>query len=250
MTGPDDLLLKLAHAIATTPPTQALSERLCLASRNLAGADAAAITVAYAETNRVTLFATNTLSARLEDLQEVMGEGPGYSAAATGQIEICRLGSPAAERWPLFAGAALDLVGDATLHAVPMRPDQRMFGVMTLYQFEHADTDLAMDAPTLFRLAAATGAALVRDQDALDQDLLEGPWHSRAAVHQATGMVVAQLGLSPEDALAVLKAHAYAGETTLTDMAARVVDRKIRFYHPPRLRPDLPPDLPTDEGGQ
>lgn len=237
MPGPDDLLLKFAHAIATTPATHALSERLCLASRNLAGADAAAITVAYAESNRVTLYATDPLAAQLEDLQEVMGEGPGYSAARYGRIEICRLGSPSAERWPLFSGAAVDIVEHATLHAVPMQPDQRLFGVMTLYQLEHPDRRLELDEPTLLRLAAATGAALMRDQDAMDQDLLEGPWHSRAKVHQATGMVVAQLGLSPEDALAVLKAHAYAGETTLTDMAERVVNRTIRFYHPPTIPP-------------
>ena len=65
MPGPDDLLIRFARAIATTPSTHALSERLCLASRNLAGAEAATLTVAYAETNRVTLFATDEMSARL-----------------------------------------------------------------------------------------------------------------------------------------------------------------------------------------
>lgn len=239
MPGPDELLVKFARAIATTPATHALSERLCLASRNLAGADAAALTVAYADTNRVTLFATSELAARLEDLQEVMGEGPGYSAASHGRVEVCRLGTLAAERWPLFSAAALDLVGQATLHAVPMQPHERLFGVMTLYQLENPDAELALDEPTLVRLAAATGAALMRDPDALDQELQDGPWQSRARIHQATGMVVAQLGLSSEDALAVLKAHAYAGETTLADMAERVVDRSIHFYNP---QPPTPPD--------
>lgn len=242
MPGPDDLLLNFARAIATTPSTHALSERLCLASRNLAGADAAALTVAYAETNRVTLFATDSISARLEDLQEVMGEGPGYSAASGGRIEVCRLGTLAAERWPLFSSAARDIVGRATLHAVPMQPGDRLFGVMTLYQVEHPDSELALDETTLVRLAAATGAALMRDPDAVDQDLRDGPWQSRARIHQATGMVVAQLGLSTEDALAVLKAHAYAGETTLSDMAGRVVDKKIHFYNPPPTKP------PTERG--
>jgi hypothetical protein len=233
MAGPDDLLVRFARAIATTPPTNALSERLCLASRNLAGADAAALTVAYAETNRVTLFATDTLSARLEDLQEVMGEGPGYSAASNGQLEVCRLGTLAAERWPLFSAAALQLVGAATLHAVPMQPGHQLIGVMTLYQLQHPDTDLAMDVPTLERLAAATGAALMRDPEAVDQDLMDGPWQSRAQIHQATGMVVAQLGLNSDDALAVLKAHAYAGETTLADIAEQVVHRTIHFFNSP-----------------
>lgn len=233
MSGTDDLLIRFARAIATTSSTHALSERLCLASRNLAGADAAALTVAYAETNRVTLFATDELSSRLEDLQEVMGEGPGYSAASHRRVEVCRLGTLAADRWPLFAPAALGLAGPATLHAVPMQPGNQLLGVMTLYQLEHPDTDLALDIPTLERLAAATGAALMRDPQAVDQDLVDGPWQSRARIHQATGMVVAQLGLHADDALAVLKAHAYAGETTLTNIAAKVVDRTIHFYNSP-----------------
>ena len=233
MAGPDDLLIRFARAIATTPPTHALSERLCLASRDLAGADAAAITVAYAETNRVTLFATDDTSARLEDLQEVMGEGPGYSAATHHRVEVCQLGGLAAERWPLFTSAALELVGPATLHAVPMQPANQLVGVMTLYQLEHPQDDLPMDVRALERLAAATGAALMRDPEAVDQDLLDGPWQSRAEIHQATGMVVAQLGLNTDDALAVLKAHAYAGETTLIEISRHVVDRTIHFFNAP-----------------
>ena len=242
MAGPDDLLIRFARAIAITPSTHALSERLCLASRNLAGADAAAITVAFAGTNRVTLFATDELSARLEDLQEVMGEGPGYSAASHGRVEVCRLGTLAAERWPLFSSAALELAGPATLHAVPMQPNNQLFGVMTLYQLEHPDADLAMDVPTLERLATATGAALMRDPAAADQDLTDGPWQSSAQIHQATGMVVAQLGLGADDALAVLKAHAYAGETTLADIAKRVVNKTIHFHNSPT-------DPPRQRGG-
>ena len=242
MAGPDDLLIRFARAIATTPATHALSERLCLASRDLAGADAAAITVAYAETNRVTLFATDEVSARLEDLQEVIGEGPGYSAASHRGVEVCRLGTLAAERWPLFSAAALQIVGAATLHAVPMQPGNQLFGVMTLYQLEHPHADLAMDVRTLERLAAATGAALMRDPEAVDQDLMDGPWASRAQIHQATGMVVAQLGLNSDDALAVLKAHAYAGETTLADIAEQVVDRTVHFF--------TSPTDPPEEGGQ
>jgi hypothetical protein len=53
-------------------------------------------------------------------------------------------------------------------------------------------------------------------------------------------MVVAQVGLNADDALAVLKAHAYAGETTLADIAEQVVDRTIHFFNspndPPRQR--------------
>jgi hypothetical protein len=236
VTGPDDLLVRLAQAVATTPLEHALSERLCLACRDLAGADSAALTLAYAGSHRVTLFTTDALAARLEDLQDVLGEGPGHTAAATGRIEVCSLRDGRTSPWPQFADTALGLVGRATVHAVPMRPDGEVLGVMTLYREErHGDAPLALPGDTLLRLAAATAAALMRDPDAIAEEVEQGPWQSRARIHQATGMVVAQLGLAPDDAMAVLKAHAYAGEISLEDVASRVLDRALRF-HPPTDR--------------
>jgi hypothetical protein len=232
VTGQDDLLVRLAKAVATTPAGFALSERLCLACRDLAGADSAALTMSYAADNRVTLFATDEVAARLEDLQDVLGQGPGHTAVASRRIEVCSVGDGASSAWPEFAMAASAQVGEATIHAVPMRPDGDVPGLMTLYQLGHRDRALALPGDTLLRLAAATASALMRDPDAVSDEVAEGPWQSRVPIHQATGMVAAQLRLAPEDAVAVLKAHAYAGETTLSDVAERVLSRELRFRPP------------------
>jgi len=85
-----DLLVRLATAIATAPVTETLSARLCHACRDLAGSDAAAITVSYTSASRVTLCATDELSGRLEDLQDVVGEGPGRAASESGHMEVVR----------------------------------------------------------------------------------------------------------------------------------------------------------------
>jgi hypothetical protein len=62
----------------------------------------------------------------------------------------------------------------------------------------------------------------------------------RAEVHQATGMVAAQLGVSVTDALAALRAHAYAHGLRLSDLATAVVARRVR------LGPDSPsPSSPS-----
>lgn len=42
-------------------------------------------------------------------------------------------------------------------------------------------------------------------------------------------MVVVQLRLPPEDALAILRAHAYAQQSTLSEIAAAVVARRLKF---------------------
>jgi len=52
---------------------------------------------------------------------------------------------------------------------------------------------------------------------------------SRAEVSQATGMLVAQLGIEPTEALVRLRAHAYATGRSATDVARDILDRRLRL---------------------
>jgi len=52
---------------------------------------------------------------------------------------------------------------------------------------------------------------------------------SRAEVSQATGMLVAQLGVDPAEALVRLRAHAYATGRSSTDVARDILDRRLRL---------------------
>jgi hypothetical protein len=54
----------------------------------------------------------------------------------------------------------------------------------------------------------------------------------RAEVHQATGMVSVQLGVNLAEALVRLRAHAWAEDRLLADVAADVVARRMRFDDP------------------
>jgi hypothetical protein len=79
-------------------------------------------------------------------------------------------------------------------------------------------------------LADAAAATLIRDPlayAAVTQSGDLGGWSSRAAVHQATGMLAAQLHISIEDAFALLRSHAFATGLELTDVAAAVVERRL-----------------------
>jgi hypothetical protein len=48
-------------------------------------------------------------------------------------------------------------------------------------------------------------------------------------VHQAAGMVAAQLGVSVREALVRLRAYAFGNDRPLTEVAQGVVGRKMRF---------------------
>jgi hypothetical protein len=52
---------------------------------------------------------------------------------------------------------------------------------------------------------------------------------SRAEVSQATGMLVAQLGVEPAEALLRLRAHAYATGRSSTDVARDILERRLRL---------------------
>ncbi len=78
---------------------------------------------------------------------------------------------------------------------------------------------------------AAVGAALLREPE-IEQIDFRGPWLRRARVHQATGMVAAQLGLTTDDAMAVLRAHAFALEVSLDQVSDELVSRRLVFHVP------------------
>jgi ANTAR domain/GAF domain len=224
--GKAQILAALARRIAAGNRQQSLPERLADACQHILGVDGAAITLENTSIDHITLWTTTDAAARLDDLEEVTGEGPGLHAFRTGTAVSIRIVS-GGTRWPHFVAAARDLVGEATIHALPIRSDNDVIGVLGLYQM---GTEAA--APRLDQaqfLADAIGAALLLDTPDPDQQPGTGPWFSRAEIHQATGMVIAQLHCAVPDALAILRAHAYAHESTLHDIAAQVITGRLDF---------------------
>jgi hypothetical protein len=218
------LLAQLARLVADTGSDEAVETRLCRAYLQLVGGDRAAITVFSTPSERITVGATDELALQLEDLQDVLGEGPGPTAFSTEEIAVANV-STEQGLWPLFAEEARKIPGAAVLYAVPMRPGRTPIGVITIHQATPVLPDLARAQ----FLADVVGEALLTDSPALAGDFDAGPWSSRSVIHQATGMVVAQLSVRPDDALALLRAHAFFRSTTLTEVADRVTSRQLDF---------------------
>ena len=73
------------------------------------------------------------------------------------------------------------------------------------------------------------GAAPVAD---IPGTPVEEPWQrlgelDRLEVHQATGFLIAQLGVPPTEALARLRAHAVATGQTASEVAQAIMDRRL-----------------------
>ena len=227
MTDRTVILARLARLAAANARDRHLAERLCEACRLILNVDATSITVSNDTSSRITLAATNETATRLEDLQDVLGEGPCHEAFRTGHPVATGLDEEAARRWPEFTRAARASVQPVQIHCFAMRPGDHVFGTLSLYLAGSAR--VAESEETAQFLADAIGAALLRDPSLQAGPTESVAWSSRAAIHQATGMVIAQLRLGPDDALAILRAHAYAHDTTLAEIAELVVTRRLDF---------------------
>src|SRR5690606_23704182 len=94
--------------------------------------------------------------------------------------------------------------------------------------------DEHVDAVTVARVAfeLVLDAQAGRPVDDLDAMFLASG-HDEVAIHQASGMVSVQLGIAVAAALSVLRAHAFAEDRSLRDVAVDVVAHRLRLADPP-----------------
>ena len=229
MADVDDLLARLAHGLAQGAARGlGLPDRLCRAAATTLGCDGGAITIAYTQLERVTLVATDDTARVLEETQDVVGQGPGpdaFTAGAYARFDLLDVDGPD-PRWPLLESESLTELAPVVVHALPMgEGEDRVIGVLTLYQ-HGTDRDIDLEAGLI--VARVVAAALLADATSTHTSG-RGPWSERAEVHQATGMVVAQLGLPEADALALLRAHAFSHDQSVAQSAHAVVERQLTF---------------------
>ncbi|HEX5331346.1 MAG TPA: GAF and ANTAR domain-containing protein [Cellulomonas sp.] len=218
-----EAMTQLARAVDRGATQEPLAQRLCRACLEILGAGGAAITLATTRPESLTIWATDRTSAALESLQDVIGEGPSREAFDSGSPVVVQLDAAVPGPYAVFDDMAEDLLGKVTIWALPMRPAGTTIGVLTLYR---SSGGLRRTLDEAQRIADAVGAALLEDARTEVPTSLAA-WSERAVVHQAIGMVVAQLGVPTVDALALLRAHAYTSATTLTAVASAVVSRHL-----------------------
>lgn len=180
-----------------------------------------------------TICATDEATARRDEIQLDLGEGPGWEALSTGRPSLePDLQHSDNTTWPL-ARQALRETGIGAVFAFPLVVAGINIGAIDLYS----------DTPVLLNRQQLTDARLLsmilarqvlrRSLQAAEAEQ-EDPGaktgdYSRREVHQATGMVLAQMGITPADALLVLEGYAFATGRPLRDVAADVVARTLDF---------------------
>jgi hypothetical protein len=94
---------------------------------------------------------------------------------------------------------------------------------------QHARALRLADAAFLALLDLLSGSATTSDDGDLDGYRMGDSRFSRAEVHQAAGMVMADLGVTIEEATVRLHGYAFANDRPLIDVARDIVGRTLRL---------------------
>ena len=236
--SPDgDLRTALAAVLTSGERGTAAADRLCAACLSVLGVDAAAISLIDQGQSRGTFGASDPAARALDGLQFTCGEGPCLEAARTmAPVLVPDLQSPNEQRWPAFRDAA-QRAGVRAVFAVPVRVGRIGLGALDL--FRSVPGALSFTQLTDAALIAEAGAQILLDlvDDHIDGAARAAPleqWAqvaslSRVDVYQATGMIMAQLEVSPVDALVRLRAYAFSHELSASEVAQLIISRRLRM---------------------
>jgi len=171
--------------------------------------------------------ASDATARRTHELEVTLAEGPSWDAARGGHVTT-EHGTRLERRWPRYGPA----VGRIGVHAVSAAPVD-----LTVDHLRGALTVVGVAAPTL-----ASSESLLRDvADALARTVLRvpslvqpdsrdlpslelfGDEDFQPALHQAAGVLHERCGWDIDNAIALIRAHAYAEDRPVQDIAQEVV---------------------------
>ena len=209
------------------PGTIGRLERLCTAlSRSLPATGVGVSLLTDDNQGGGTVAASSAASRRLEELQFSLG-------AYTSRRPVLEpdLTTHGMRRWPGYARAACDH-GVQAVFAFPLQVGAARAGALDVYRVEPGSltTDALTQAVTFAEVAMGL---LVDGQDGAPQGQtttdLDDALAYRLEVYQAQGMVMVDLGVSIDEALARLRGHAYAEARPISDVARDIVAGKLRL---------------------
>ncbi|MEU2718743.1 GAF domain-containing protein [Streptomyces sp. NPDC007205] len=185
------------------------------------GTSSAAVTLVDAGQNQLAIAVSDEQSRAAQELEFVLGNGPTRDAAAA-RRPLHVSGRAIAARWPGY-GAGLASLGIASVAALPLPSQDSCMGVLTVF-----DPQPGPGGPAdLAEVAAALTPIVLLGPDA-DAGLY-GEIDIRATVLHAAAMLSAQLSRPADDALALIKARAFAEEVPIETVARQIVHGDLKL---------------------
>jgi hypothetical protein len=173
------------------------------------------------------------VSVTVQDLEFTLGEGPASDAYAEGKPVLVDDVELFNSRWPQFIRGVTE-AGICGVYALPLQLGAIKLGVIVLYRDEPGILEGDDLAAALLVADLVTNQVLDMQAGAVSESLAWGLEVDdyRAVVHQATGMISAQLDCPMGEALVRLRGRAFANERAIDLVASEVVTGQLRFDAP------------------
>lgn len=225
-------LTKLANDESELRGPELLPVRLARACAALLPVAGAGLSLYSTTDFRVPIGASDEMAADAERLQFTLGEGPCLTAHVERRV-IAATEADMQRLWPRFHGELVTGSSYRSIISVPLQQGLDGVAALDLY-LDNATAELAVDQGELRTVADAVTANLLGEPQQADAALGGGPaWldsptaRRRSMVWSAIGMINVSLLLSTVDALALLRGYSYSQETTVDQLAERLVSGRL-----------------------
>jgi hypothetical protein len=227
-----DRRMRILALLAGDEPVGGQTKRLCRVCSEVSEVTGAGIMLMSGDVRRGSVCTTDEVSAVIEQLQYDLGEGPCVDAYRFDRPVLePDLADPATTRWVAFTGPAL-AAGARAVFGFPLQIGSVRLGALNLYRDRPGPLDGEQYADALVMADVAAQAVLLLQADAPPGTVaaeLETGAEFQYVVHQAAGMVAAQMEVTVGTALMRLRAYAFGHDRPLADVARDVVARTLRF---------------------
>jgi GAF domain-containing protein len=208
------------------------TKRLCEVCAEVTEMSGAGIMLMSGDVPRGSVCTTNNVSDLIEQLQYELGEGPCVDAYHQDRPVLePNLANPSTPRWLGFTAPAVE-AGVRAIFGFPLQVGAVRLGALNLYRDRPGPLTDEQHADALVMADVAAEAVLILQANAppgMLAAVLEAGANFQYVVHQASGMVAAQLGVSVGQALIRLRAYAFGNDRQLAEVARDVVVRTLRF---------------------
>jgi hypothetical protein len=184
---------------------------------------------------RMPLGGSTFAAGRAEEMQTSIGEGPCLAAAVSRTVAMADL-AEIMTRWPTYGDALVRHTPFRSVASVPLSTlEGEVYAALDLYaEDDQLSRRLDVDAINE-HLAAPVSALLSMCMAAVRGVSVEEampPWYRTATARRhhvwvASGMLMGRHQQSTRDALSVLRAHAYALDRSLDDLADDLIEGRV-----------------------
>jgi GAF domain-containing protein len=223
------ILLDFAHTLVRRYEIGDVLYRLSDGIVEVLGVDGAGVCLADEGGRQRFVSATNEVTARVEQVQEELGEGPcGDAYRRRAQVIVPDI--TLTREWPRFRRAAVD-AGIRAIAGIPMPAGAPAIGALNVYSA--APRDWNADDREAAQLLADVAASYVTNAMELERsrtlaEQLQHALDSRVVIEQAKGVIAERHGIDPSAAFELLRSHARRSGGRIRAIAQDVVDGTLR----------------------